>query len=51
MDERDSQHESRLLQQHWHGWGSPIGFGLFLLFVGGFFGLIALGISILASTG
>jgi hypothetical protein len=51
VDERDSRHESRLLQQHWHGWGSPVGLGLGLLCVGGFFTLLALGLSILASIG
>lgn len=43
--------EGRLLQQRWHGWGSPIGLGLGLLCVGGFFVLLALGLSILGSIG
>ena len=47
MDERDSRHESRLLQQQWHGWASPIGMGLGLLCTGGFFVLLALGLSIM----
>lgn len=51
MDERDSRHESRLLQQQWHGWASPIGMGLGLLCTGGFFVLLALGLSIMASIG
>ena len=41
--------EGRLLQQRWHGWGSPIGLGVGLLCVGGFFVLLALGFSILDS--
>ena len=35
--------------QEWHGWGSPIGLGIGLLCVAGFFVLLALGLSILAS--
>lgn|GEM_PF-7093588 len=31
------------------GWGSPIGLGVGLLCVGGFFALIALGLAILAA--
>lgn len=42
--------DERLLQQRWHGWGSPVGLGLGLLSVGGFFTLIALGLQALAST-
>lgn len=41
--------ESRLLQQRWHGWGSPVGLGLGLMSVGGFFTLLALGLRILSS--
>ena len=41
--------EGRPLQQRWHGWGSPVGLGLGLLCVGGFFVLLALGFSILDS--
>ena len=44
-------HEGHLLQQRWHGWGSPIGLGVGLLCVGGFFVLLALGLSILDSIG
>ena len=29
------------LQQHWHGWGSPVGAGIALLSVGGFLLLLA----------
>jgi hypothetical protein len=43
--------EGRLLQQRWHGWGSPIGLGVGLLCVGGFFVLLALGLSLLDSIG
>lgn len=42
--------EERLLQQRWHGWGSPVGLGLGLLSVGGFFTLFALGLQALAAT-
>lgn len=51
MDERDERDEDRLLQQQWHGWASPIGLGVGLLCVGGFFVLLALGLSILSSIG
>jgi hypothetical protein len=51
VDQRDSRIESRLLQQQWHGWGSPVGLGLGLLSVGGFFALLALGLEALASIG
>jgi hypothetical protein len=33
----------------WHSWGSPLGLGIGLLCVGGFFVLLALGLSILAA--
>lgn len=39
------------LQSEWYGWGSPVGLGLGLLSVGGFFTLLALGLEILASIG
>jgi hypothetical protein len=45
----DIRSESSLLQQQWHGWGSPIGLGVGLLCTGGFFWLLALGLSILSS--
>lgn len=45
------QHKSRAPAQHWHGWGSPVGLGLGLLSVGGFFTLLAVGLSVLASIG
>ncbi|MDJ0767334.1 MAG: hypothetical protein QNJ12_01025 [Ilumatobacter sp.] len=48
-NERNIGDESRLLQQRWHGWGSPVGLGVGLLSVGGFFVLLAEGLSILAS--
>jgi hypothetical protein len=43
--------ERRLPQQRWHCWGSPIGLGVGLLCVGGFFVLLALGLSILDAIG
>jgi hypothetical protein len=43
--------EGHLLQHRWHGWGSPVGLGIGLLCVGGFFVLLALGLSILDSIG
>lgn len=49
MDERDARHEDRVLHQQWHGWGSPVGLGVGLLCIGGFFALLALGLSILSS--
>lgn len=51
VGKRESRREDRLLQQQWHGWGSPIGLGVGLLCVGGFFALLALGLSIMASIG
>ena len=51
MEERTIEDETRLLQQRWHGWGSPIGLGVGLVCVGGFFALLALGLSILSSIG
>lgn len=38
-------------RQPWHGWGSPIGLGIGLVCVGGFFLLLALGLSVLDSIG
>lgn len=38
-------------QFQWYGWGSPVGLGLGLLSVGGFFTLLALGLETLASIG
>ncbi|MCB2223389.1 MAG: hypothetical protein KQH83_04350 [Actinobacteria bacterium] len=49
MDENDIRQESSPAQQPWHGWGSPVGLGVGLLCVGGFFTLLALGLSILSS--
>jgi hypothetical protein len=46
-----SRDEARVLQQRWHGWGSPIALGVGLLCVGGFFVLLTLGLSILDSIG
>lgn len=46
-----TEHDARGLPQQWHSWGSPIGLGVGLLCVGGFFVLLALGLSILASIG
>lgn len=43
--------EDLLIQQQWHGWASPIGMGIGLLSVGGFFALLALGLSTMASIG
>ncbi len=43
------QDDAAVIQQRWHGWGSPVGLGLGLLSVGGFFVLIAEGLSILSS--
>lgn len=39
------------LQERWHGWSSPIGLGVGLVCVGGFFVQLALGLSILDSIG
>ena len=51
VDQHDGRDESHLLQQRWHGWASPVGLGLGLVCVGGFFVLLALGLSILSSIG
>ena len=42
--------EQRLveLQQQWHGWGSPVGFGIFLLCMGGVAALIGLTVSLVS---
>lgn len=45
----DRRREDLVLQQQWHGWASPIGMGVGLLCVGGFFALLALGLQVLAS--
>jgi hypothetical protein len=47
--ERDTTDESRRLQQQWHGWASPVGLGIGLLTVGGFFALLAYGLTLLVS--
>ena len=44
-----ARREERLLQQRWHGWASPVGLGLGLLCIGGFFVLLAHGLSVMAS--
>jgi hypothetical protein len=49
--EHDARDDAHLLQQRWHGWGSPAGLGVGLLSVGGFFVQLALGLSVLASIG
>lgn len=49
VDDRGTRREDRLRQQRWHGWASPIGLGLGLLCVGGFFWLVTLGRSVLSS--
>ena len=43
--------EERLMQLHWHSFGSPVGLGIGLMSVGAFFVLIALGLQALASIG
>ena len=43
--------DARMPQQHWHGWGSPVGLGLGLMSAGAFFVIIAYGLSVLASIG
>lgn len=45
----DRRREDLLLQQRWHGWASPVGLGLGLLCIGGFFGLLAHGLAVMAS--
>lgn len=50
MSAENTRHDdARILQQHWHGWGSPVGLGLGLLSIGGFFVLLAFGLSVLSS--
>lgn len=39
--------DDETLRPHWSGWGSPIGLGIGLLCVGGFFVLLALGLAVL----
>lgn len=43
--------EATLLQQRWHGWGSPVGLGIGLVSVGCFFWLLAEGLAALSSIG
>jgi hypothetical protein len=45
MDDHD-HHGGRFaeLQQHWHGWGAPVGAGVALLSLGGFLVLLARGL-------
>ena len=50
-DESTGGHDEYTLQPQWHGWGSPIGLGVGLLSVGGFFTLLSLGLSVLSSIG
>jgi hypothetical protein len=49
MPDSDRRRGDTLLQQRWHGWGSPVGLGLGLLCIGGFFWLLVLGLSTLSS--
>lgn len=49
MNAADKRAEALLVQQQWHGWASPIGLGIGLVCVGGFFVLLAYGLSVLAS--
>lgn len=51
VEGREGRGGETLLQQRWHGWGSPVGLGLGLLSVGGFFVLLAYGLSVLSSVG
>jgi hypothetical protein len=51
MSDIEIRHESRLLQQKWHGWGSPVGLGVGLLCIFGGFALLTLGLSTLSSIG
>lgn len=50
---RPKEHAERgdLLQQRWHGWGSPVGLGIGLLSTGGFFVLLTVGLAVLDSIG
>ena len=49
MDNHETRREDRPLQQRRHGWASPIGLGVGLLCVAGFFWLLAVGLSVLSS--
>lgn len=49
MDQNELKDESHVLQQRWHGWGSPVGLGLGLVSVGAFMWLLALGLQVLSS--
>lgn len=49
--EHQTRDERAVLQQPWHAWGSPVGLGLGVLCVGGFFVLLALGLAVLDSIG
>ncbi|MFC5380615.1 hypothetical protein [Aquipuribacter nitratireducens] len=49
MSENDRTAESQVLQQRWHGWASPVGLGLGLLLIGGFFALLAEGLATMSA--
>lgn len=49
MDNHETRREDRPLQQRRHGWASPIGLGVGLLCVAGFFWHSAVGLSVLSS--
>lgn len=45
------ENDLRLAAMRWHGWGSPVGLGIFLLLLAGGLALLAVGIKLLASIG
>lgn len=51
VNDRDDRRDESVLRQPWHGWGSPVGLGLGLVLVAGFFWVLALGLSVLSSIG
>ena len=51
MNHDDPGRDGPATTPQWHSWGSPVGLGLDLLSIGGFFALLALGLYVLSSIG
>lgn len=49
VTEHEMRNDDARMQQHWHGWGSPVGLGLGILAMVGAFVLLAFGLTLLSS--